>query len=306
MNLIENSSSVTRPSSLALIGSNGMLARMVRTVAPADYRIVPFDLPEFDLTDEKLVNRVLGVLQPEIIINCAAYTQVDACESEQDLAFRVNGEGPGILARAALAIGATLVHISTDYVFDGQHDKPYTEEDRTAPQSVYGQSKLQGEREIVHSGLQRYFMVRTSWLFGPGGKNFVETMIRLAGEREELRVVADQIGSPTMTRDLADALFRLLRTDAYGLYHFAGEGQCSWHQFTLAIIELMQSTGHHPLVKQVVPIATADFPLPAKRPAYSVFCKDKYRMATGVAIPDWRESLAEYFNMRAQPCQEGV
>jgi dTDP-4-dehydrorhamnose reductase len=286
---------------LALIGANGMLARKVLELAPVRYAVHGFDLPEFDLADERLVRTALTVLRPAVIVNCAAYTNVDGCESEADTAFRVNGEGPGVLARVAREIGATLVHISTDYVFSGEGSRPYREEDAPAPRSVYGRSKLAGEEAIAASGLERYFIVRTSWLYGPGGKNFVETMVRLAQEREELRVVADQVGSPTYTGDLAAALFSLLALEErgiavpYGRYHFADQGSCSWHGFAEAIVAQARVCGEELRVQRVTPITTADYPLPAPRPAYSVFDTERYRRATGKAIPPWRESLEHYF-----------
>lgn len=287
---------------LALIGSNGMLARKVRELAPTNYTVHGFDLPQFDLTDRAQVLAEMERLQPAVIINCAAFTNVDGCETQEELATRVNGVGPGILADAAKAVGAVLVHISTDYVFAGDRISPYGEDDPTGPLSAYGRSKLAGEKAIVASGLARYFIVRTSWLYGPGGKNFVETMIRLAGERDELRVVADQFGSPTYTGDLAAAIFRLLAlpSPAYGIYHFANLGECSWHGFAEAIVELARLHGEPVKAQRVLPIATSDYPLPALRPAYSVFSRDKYLHTTGAALPHWRDSLEIYFRERSQ------
>ncbi len=287
---------------LALIGCNGMLARKVREFAPTNYTVHGFDLPQFELTDRAQVLAELEHLQPAVIINCAAFTNVDGCETEEELATRVNGAGPGFLADAAKAVGSVLVHISTDYVFAGDKTSPYREDDPTGPLSAYGRSKLAGEKAIVASGLARYFIVRTSWLYGPGGKNFVETMIRLAGERDELRVVADQFGSPTYTGDLAAAIFRLLALSppAYGIYHFANLGECSWHGFAEAIVELARQHGEPVKATRVLPIATSDYPLPAPRPAYSVFSRDKYLHTTGAALPHWRDSLEIYFRERSQ------
>lgn len=289
---------------LALIGSNGMLARKVRELAPPHYEVVGFDLPEFDLTDRAQVLAEMTRLQPAVIVNCAAFTNVDACESQQELATRVNGVGPGYLAEAAQAVGAILVHISTDYVFAGDKGSPYTESDPTGPLSAYGCSKLAGEAAIVASGLARYFILRTSWLYGPGGKNFVETMLRLAAERDELRVVADQIGSPTYTGDLAQGIFHLLALPAsaenYGLYHFSNLGETSWYGFAEEIIKQSRILGGPCKVKRVLPIMTADYPLPANRPAYSVFAKEKYLQRTGALIPHWQESLSFYLDERCQ------
>lgn len=289
---------------LALVGANGMLAAMVRKVAGAEWEICPLDLPAFDMTDPAVVGEMLNRLQPQVIVNCAAYTNVDGCESEEALATRVNGEGPGNLARAAKAIDAILVHVSTDYVFDGSKAEPYIEEDATGPQSAYGRSKLAGEQAILEAGLEKFFIIRTSWLYGPGGNNFVETIIRLAREREDLGIVADQVGTPTYTGDLARAIFNLLGAEApgaslpFGIYHFANEGQCSWHEFAQEIVGLAKDHGETLKVKTVRPIATEEYPLPAVRPAYSVFSKDKFKRVTGMDVPHWRASLAVYMDLR--------
>jgi dTDP-4-dehydrorhamnose reductase len=284
---------------LALIGGKGMLAQAVTGMTPPDYELVSFDLPDFDITDRNQVLSVLAELRPEVIINCAAFTNVDGCETQEELANFVNGTAVGYLAAAAKEVGATLVHISTDYVFAGNKGTPYLEEDATHPLSAYGRSKRMGEQAILDSGLERFFIIRTSWLYGPGGKNFVETIIRLGKEREELRVVADQIGCPTFTRDLAAAIFNLLKLDrAHGIYHFANAGQCSWHEFAVAIVDEAIAAGETIVAQRVVPIRSEEYPLPAPRPAWSVFSKGKYKAATGAAVPDWRKSLREYFGNR--------
>lgn len=287
---------------LALIGGNGMLAYKVRELAPPSYEVVGFDLPDFDLTDCGQVLAEMARLQPAVIVNCAAFTNVDSCETEEELATRVNVAGPGHLAAAAQAVGAVLVHISTDYVFAGDKGSPYVESDATGPLSAYGRTKLAGEDAIIASGLTRYFILRTSWLYGPGGKNFVETMLRLAAERDELRVVADQVGSPTYTGDLAQAIYRLLagaeRSGHYGLYHFSNGGETSWHGFAAEIVAQARQLGELLPVARIVPIATSDYPLPAPRPAYSVFSKEKYLVATGAPLPPWQESLTRYLRER--------
>jgi dTDP-4-dehydrorhamnose reductase len=287
---------------LALVGANGMLAGAVRSLAPENYDLVLLDLPDFDLTDKDRVLSVMNQLRPDVIVNCAAYTNVDGCETNEETALLVNGSGPGYLAEAAKKLDATLVHVSTDYVFDGTKNSPYTEEDVTNPQSAYGRSKLLGEKTILESGLEKFFIVRTSWLYGPGGKNFVETIARLAKEREELRIVDDQVGSPTFTDDLARAIFNLLALDTphasrltpHGLYHFADEGECSWYEFAETIVAHLLEAETPLKMKRILPIATHEYPLPATRPAYSVFSKDKYRKVTGAKIPDWKTSLVTY------------
>jgi len=289
---------------IVIIGANGMLAqKVVETADPAD-RLILLDLPEFDITDRAAVLRKMGEIRPDVIINCAAYTQVDKCETEEALAFKVNGEGPGFLAEAVKMCGALLVHISTDYVFSGDSDIPYREEDQVGPLSVYGQSKLKGEQAIIASGLERYFILRTSWLYGPGGPNFVETILRLAAEREELRIVADQIGSPTYTGDLARAIYVLLQktedggASLFGIYHFSNAGHCSWYDFASEIVTRAKSIGIALKVQEIKPIATADYPLPAVRPVNSVFNKLKYQTVADVKIPQWQESLQIYLEER--------
>lgn len=304
--MTSHSSPVTRHKIIALIGANGMLATAIKKLVPADYVIQSFDLPEFDLTDREHV-LALQEQSPEIIINCAAYTNVDGCEEQRDLAMQVNGDGPGLLAELALKIGAVLVHISTDFVFDGMKTSPYLEDDQTQPLSVYGESKLSGEQQIQQSGLAKYFIVRTSWLYGAGGNNFVETMIRLARERTELKVVADQRGTPTWTEDLARAIYALLhltlhpspvtRHPLYGIYHYSNQGECSWFEFAREIINQVRNL-EDLQVEEILPIPTDGYPLPAERPKYSVLSKGKIKQATGILIPGWQQSLHDYLKNR--------
>ncbi|HEY5672110.1 MAG TPA: dTDP-4-dehydrorhamnose reductase [Malonomonas sp.] len=281
---------------VALIGANGMLATAIRKLAPADYVIQPYDLPAFDLTDPV---QVLSLRDdaPDIIINCAAFTNVDGCEIEQELALQVNGTGPGLLADLAKQTDAALVHISTDFVFSGDKNSPYQEDDQPNPLSVYGKSKLAGEQQVQLSGLDKYFIIRTSWLYGGGGNNFVETMIRLAKERTELKVVADQRGTPTWTEDLAKAIFALLRGDKYGIYHYSNDGECSWHEFACEIINQIRFV-EALQVKTIQPILTEGYPLPAVRPKFSVLSKEKIKQATGLEIPAWQQSLKFYLMQR--------
>ena len=300
--------------SILLVGGNGMLAQKIASSAPSEYTITAVDLPEFDMTDQSQVFSVVANIHPEIIVNCAAYTNVDGCETEQELASQVNGVAVGYLAEAAKQVDATLVHISTDYVFDGTKQSPYGEKDQTNPQSAYGRSKLLGEQSLLASGLKKFFIVRTSWLYGPGGNNFVETILRLAGARQELKIVADQIGTPTYTGDLANAVFSLLGVSnssqstildcqppapsPFGLYHFSNEGQCSWYEFANEIVAVAKQSGLLLKVKEILPIKTEEYPLPATRPPYSIFDKSKYKHSTGRDIPQWQASLRDYFIVR--------
>jgi len=305
--LTSYSSPVTGYKKIAVIGANGMLASMLCDSAPESVTLYRFDLPELDITDGEQVSKTLTAVNPDVVINCAAFTQVDACETQRETAFQVNGEGPGHLATVARKIGAVLVHISTDFVFSGAGTIPYVEDDITEPISAYGESKLQGEQAILASGLSDYYIVRTSWLYGPNGSNFVETIIRLANEREELGIVVDQIGTPTYTADLANAIWTLVNTVTnnsspvtapYGIYHYSNSGVCSWYEFACAIVEQLRNDNVPLKIKELKPITTAEYPLSAERPSYSVLSKEKYVQVTGEEVPDWRYSLGVYLQGR--------
>lgn len=303
----------SRPVKVALIGAGGMLAQAIAKTVPDHWRLFGFDLPDFDLTDQRQVVQVCSELRPDLIINCAAYTQVDRCESEEALATRVNGDGVGFLATTAKALDCPLVHISTDYVFSGKSERPYVETDAPGPLSAYGRSKLKGEQAIAASGLTRYYIIRTSWLYGSGGPNFVETILRLAAEREELRIVADQFGSPTFTFDLAQAVLNLTGPSpatapnaGYGIYHFSNAGSCSWFEFACEIVRQAREAEIPMRCQQVLPIATEEYPLPAPRPAFSVLDKHKYQQATGTTEPEWKDSLKAYFFKRMTQLKESI
>lgn len=285
---------------VALIGANGMLATMLKQKIPTSCSVYEYDLPDLDIANHDQVINLFKKLRPDLIINCAAFTQVDLCESKEDIANQVNAVGPGNLANAAHQIGAVLVHISTDFVFSGEQASAYKEDDTTGPLSVYGRSKLQGERAIIDSSFSDYYIVRTSWLYGPGGGGFVETITRLASEREELTIVADQHGTPTYTGDLSEAILNLTgmknsKKCPFGIYHFSNAGQCSWHEFACEIVEQLKQSGVPLKVQKVKSICTEDYPVPAKRPHYSVLSKEKYKNITGAYIPKWQDSLRTYF-----------
>jgi len=290
---------------IALIGANGMLASMLQKSVPELLDLYLFDLPEFDLTDKEQVYAELTTIAPDIVINCAAFTQVDACEKQSEIAFQVNGVGPGYLATVAKKLGSLLVHISTDFVFSGKNKNPYEEDDPTEPLSVYGQSKLQGEQAILDSGLKDYYIIRTSWLYGADGGNFVETIIRLATEREELGIVADQTGTPTYTADLADAIWTLIGAKScdrdmvpFGVYHYSNAGVCTWYEFACEIVQELREAQIPLMLQQLKSITTAEYPVPAKRPVYSVLSKQKIIAATGLKIPPWQKSLRAYMKSK--------
>lgn len=230
--------------------------------------------------------------RPDWCINCAAYTAVDKAETDTTAAFRINGDAPGYLAKACRANGARLIHISTDYVFDGSRPTPLKEDDPTGPINVYGASKLQGEQQVLQEYRDGAVIIRTSWVYSEFGNNFVKTMIRLMNQKPSIGVVDDQIGSPTYAADLADAILRILSARKFipGVYHYSNEGRVSWFQFALAIRFLIESPC------QVKPIPSSDFPTPARRPAWSLLDKTLIRDSYGVPIKPWEQSLASCIN----------
>jgi dTDP-4-dehydrorhamnose reductase len=273
---------------ILVVGANGMLGRdLLRVFAGAARGI---DIDDIDITSGDSVRRVLLTLRPKVIINAAAYTDVDGCETNRELAMRVNGEGVGNLARLAGEIGAQLVQISTDYVFDGSKGSPYIEDDPVNPLSVYGESKLAGESNARLA--PHHLIVRTQWLYGRHGKNFVETMLRLAGEKSELAVVADQVGSPTWTMDLSLAVRALLTKGCRGTYHAANSGFCSWNEFARAIFA---ETG---CAVTVNPLSTEELGRPAARPLYSPLFCGKLVRDSGFQPESWRDALRKYLQSR--------
>lgn len=280
---------------ILLTGRNGQVGwELQRTLLPLG-RIEAVDQQELDLADPAAIRRMLDALRPDVIVNPAAYTAVDKAESEPGLAHAVNAEAPALLAQWAARQGALMIHYSTDYVFDGAKPAPYVETDPAGPLGVYGRSKRAGEEAVLASGAD-HLIFRTSWVYGARGANFLRTMLRLAAEREELRVVNDQIGAPTWARFLAEATALALRQALAerrhgrfesGLFHLACAGETSWHGFASAIVEGRQGLR----VKAVTPITTAEYPLPAPRPANSRLNTDAFRARFGLALPGWRDCL---------------
>jgi dTDP-4-dehydrorhamnose reductase len=271
---------------ILLTGATGQVGwELRRTLAPLG-EVKVFDRFGLDLADTPVLVATVRALQPEAIVNAAAYTAVDKAESERDLAFAVNATAPRVLAEEAKRIGALLVHYSTDYVFDGGKADPYVEEDATRPINAYGASKLAGEQAIQASGC-RHLILRTSWVYGPRGKNFYLTMLRLAKERSELKVVDDQRGVPTSSLEIARATATLLDKGAQGLYHMTAAGETSWCGFARAILERAG------IATPVVPIRTQDYPTPAARPPNSRLDCSKLRAAHGVSLAPWERALDE-------------
>ncbi|HEX16043.1 MAG TPA: dTDP-4-dehydrorhamnose reductase [Deltaproteobacteria bacterium] len=271
-----------------IVGAHGMLGKDLVKVLGETFDVVPLGRDDLDISAYNNVKKVLKEVSPQVVINAAGYTDVDACERKSRLAFTVNGEGAKNLARASSVIKAKLVYISTDYVFDGKKETPYTEEDQPNPLNVYGESKLMGER-YVQKFADDYLIVRTQWLFGAGGRNFVDTIIDLARERDRIEVVDDQVGSPTYTLDLSVAIRALLERDLWGVYHVSNSGHCSWYDFAK---EILTQLGKDAV--ELVPISSADLTRPARRPLYSVLSNEKLQRDAGITMRPWQEALKDY------------
>jgi len=273
-----------------LVGSEGQLGlELQKQLQNKSLEYIPLDLPEFDITNLDMVIKKITKETPDLIINCAAYTDVDGCENNTDTAYKVNALGAKNLAISAEKVGAKLVHVSTDYIFNGLGEKPYNEYDSSDPQTVYGQSKLLGEK-FVQQFSSKFFIFRTAWLYGEGN-NFVRTMLRLAVENDELNVVNDQIGSPTSTVDLAKAIIDLMETEHYGLYHATCEGKCSWYDFAKKIFEIKN------IDIKVNPVSSDQFKRDAERPKYSVLDNYILKLIDQNNFRHWEESLKEYLEM---------
>jgi len=261
----------------------------IRAARYWNHDVVGFTHAELDITDADAVWRACIKAKPEVVVNCAAYTDVDGAQDDLEGASRVNVDGSRFVALGAAEVGASVVYPSTDYVFDGLKGAPYVESDPTRPLSVYGQTKAAGEAETAAAN-QRYFIVRSSWLFGMGGRNFVDTMLALGQDQGDVVVVRDQVGCPTYTAHLADALVRLIDTTAYGIHHIAGGGECSWYEFAQEIFR--QSS----LEVRMMSMTTTELSRPAPRPPYSVLATER---GEAIYLPEWQEGLASYLSDRA-------
>lgn len=273
---------------IIVTGCNGQLGRAVNKYYANDnkYEFVNTDVGELDITSIDKVMEFAREIKPYAIINCAAHTAVDACETEGDKAYRINAIGPRNLSIAASETGAKMIHISTDYVFDGRGSRPYTEFDPVGPQGMYGITKLAGEN-FVKEFADRYFIIRTAWLYGDG-KNFVKTMLRLSETNDKVRVVKDQVGSPTSADELAKAIAYLLPTENYGLFHGTCEGDCSWSEFAEEIFRL---AGKSTVVEA---ITTEEYNAAAPRPAYSILENYMFKLTTDFMFADWHDAIEKY------------
>ena len=273
-----------------VIGAEGQLGRALQTVAPAGADVVAPAEAACDLTSSDHVNRWLEEVRPDVVFNAAAYTAVDAAESDAATAELINAVSVGRLAEAAMNYGARLVHVSTDFVFDGESGKPYAPDDKPNPLSVYGRTKLEGELAIARAGAEA-LIVRTAWVYAERGKNFVHTMLRLMHEREEIKVVADQIGTPTYARNLAGVLWALAWQSTTGIYHFTDNGEASWYDFAVAIQEEALAARILTKTAAIIPIATGDYSTPARRPRFSVMDISKTWATLGGTGQHWRQAL---------------
>jgi dTDP-4-dehydrorhamnose reductase len=294
---------------IVIIGRNGQLAWEANQRFQGLGQIICIGRPEFDLLDLNSVREEIRRIKPSVIVNAAAYTAVDQAESEPEAAMKINSEAAAAMAEEAKRLGALFITYSTDYVFDGKSPVPYSETDPTAPLNVYGASKLSGERAVKSIG-GHYLIFRTSWVYGARGKNFLKTILKLATERPELKIVDDQVGAPTWSRDLADATRKIIEQlreqsaseklpvgealgDRRGIYHMTSAGSVSWYGFAAAIMEEMEKRGlSNGALARLVPIPSSEYPTPAARPQNSRLCNEKLKNAFGVTLPAWRESLA--------------
>jgi dTDP-4-dehydrorhamnose reductase len=283
---------------LIVTGSGGMLGQaVVACLESRGHDVVALPKEQLDVTNYSQVLEILSERKPDLVVHCAAFTKVDQAESEPALAYHINGYGTENIAVACNILNVPMMYISSDYVFDGESKQPYTPWDATRPLSIYGKSKLAGEK-AVQRHLTRFYIIRTSWLYGPHGKNFVDTILTAAAQKKPLRVVSDQVGTPTCTLSLSEVIADLIATGRYGVYHASDGGITNWFEFARAIV----NNSGNPV--DVVPIETKDMPRPATRPKYSVLDKTALVNTIGRELPPWEESLITYLQLRQSTQQE--
>ena len=277
---------------ILIIGANGMLGSDLKEVLKS-HELILTGSKDLDITDQNKVYQFISEKSPDIVINAAAYTAVDNCETHYNDAYAVNALGPKYLAIACKNNNIPLIHISTDYVFEGNKKSPLVEEDKLGPRTVYGKTKLEGEK-FIQENCKKYFIIRTAWLFGINGKNFVQIMLNLSKNQKEIRVVNDQIGSPTSNYDLSKSIKELLNSDKYGIYHLTNKGECSWYEFAKKIFELSK------IDIKVIPISTEEYPRPAPRPHYSVLNNQKWINSGFTPMRNYEDALNEYLNLKSK------
>ncbi|MBR3140018.1 MAG: dTDP-4-dehydrorhamnose reductase [Methanobrevibacter sp.] len=275
---------------ILIIGSNGMLGHDLVDVLDENHDLILTTSKILDITDKQKTIDFIVDNKPDIVINSAAYTDVDGCEENQDLAFSVNGEGVRNLALGCSEVDCPLVHVSTDYVFNGENTRPWVEDDEIGPISIYGKSKLKGEEAILEI-LDKFFIIRTAWLYGYNGKNFPKTMLELAENHSEITVVYDEVGSPTYTPDLAEAISKLIETDYYGIYHITNSESCSWCEFAKYIFEVAGKD------VKVIPVTASEFARAAPRPSYSVLENKKWIDNGFEPLRSYKEAIKDYIEL---------
>ena len=275
---------------ILITGSNGMLGHDLIDVLDKSHDLILTDSKVLDITDKKQTIEYICNVKPDVVINSAAYTDVDGCEENRDLAYSVNGEGVRNLALACRDVDCPLVHISTDYVFDGSATEPIREDGEIGPISIYGKSKLKGE-EAIQEILDKYFIIRTAWLYGINGRNFPKTMLELAENHSEITVVYDEVGTPTYTPDLAGGIAELIETDYYGIYHLTNSGSCSWCEFARYIFEIAGKD------VKVIPVTASEFARPAPRPSYSVLDNRNWVEKGFKPLRDYKEAIKDYIEL---------
>jgi len=279
------------PVRVLITGAAGQLGRALLATAGAGWTCIPFDRGGCDIADAASVEAVMTAHRPQLVVNAAAYTAVDRAESEPEAAERTNAIGPAVLAEACVRHDARLVHLSTDFVFDGRGHRPYRPDDATGPLSVYGRTKLDGERGVAEIAAERSLIVRTAWVYDATSRNFVTTMLRLMRERDEVRVIADQVGTPTSSASLAQGIWALVHAGATGIHHWTDAGVASWYDFAVAIRRIGTELRLLPESVRVAPIATEEYPTPAVRPAYSVLDKREAWVNAGLLPLHWQDEL---------------
>lgn len=277
-----------------IAGSEGQLGWELQRTVPSGINILPVSRHQLDIVDQDAVIKNIEGIRPDVIVNCAAYTAVDKAEQEEKQAYLVNAEGAGNLAEAAKRFEARIIQISTDYIFDGEKAGPYTTSDHPNPVNVYGKSKLKGEQIVQEAAGADSLILRTSWVYSSHGNNFVKTMLRLLGEKDQLTVVSDQVGKPTWAKGLAEAVWTLIKLrELNGVYHWADWGETSWHGFAVEIQEQAYRLGHLEKRIPIVPISTSEYPTPATRPLHSVLSTNDTEAALGKKPRKWQDSLGE-------------
>lgn len=276
---------------IVILGSNGQLGRelLEEMSRKPRVKVIGFSKKELDVSNYSEVSRMMELINPDVVINTAAFTNVDDCEIYDEKAYEVNAMGPRNLALCSKKLGYSLIQISTDFIFDGNKRIPYVETDTPAPLSVYGKTKLAGEKEIEEN-CESYFIIRTSWLYGKYGNNFVKTIVKLSNERENLSIVNDQFGTPTYTQDLISFIEKCIHSKAYGIYHFSNEGNCSWNEFSRAIVELIDRKIDIRAIKSI------ELNRRALRPSYSVLDKTKVKSVFLISIRSWKDALNHFIS----------